>query len=140
MWRCSRSLGRFTFGDRGRCLSLFSSALTRTLGGFRSSSTGLSISLCSLCGLHHCNVAPSRARAFTACLGFLPERTSPSIYTPLVRAIFPRAFLHFLSSVWRSFQNYETGRRDRSPRVCPYPLCQELPLNTGMPRPWCCST
>ena len=23
--------------------------------------------------------------------------------------------------------------------VCPYPLCQELPLNMGMPRPCCCS-
>ena len=59
--------------------------------------------------------APSRARALAACLTLLPARTSPSKLTPLVRAMFPRAFAPLFIIGWRSFQDYETNRRDRGP-------------------------
>ena len=92
MRRCSCLLGRFTFGDIGRCLSLFSSALTRTLGGFRSSLSGLSISLCSLHGSHICSVGTFSTMFPHRFFKVLPLRTSLSISLPLLRAVLARDF------------------------------------------------
>ena len=52
--------------------------------------------LCARCtALIFAALAPSRARALAASLTFLPARISPSKLTPLVRAMFPRAFAPF---------------------------------------------
>ena len=48
--------------------------------------------LCTRCAaLVFAVLTPSRARAFAACLTFLPARTSLTKFAPLFKAMFPRA-------------------------------------------------
>ena len=70
-------------------------------------------------------------RAFAASLTFLPARTSPTKSVPLFRAMFPRAFAPVLIKGMALLARL----RNKPPK--PYPTCQGLPLNTGMPRPCC---
>ena len=50
------------------------------------------VNLCTRCAAFVFAVlTPSRARAFAACLTFLPARTSLTKFAPLFKAMFPRA-------------------------------------------------